>query len=107
MRRRDKALADRGILYAPDFVVNAGGLIQVADERDGFSAERARERASRIHETVLEVLRTAERDGVPPGVAAERWAQQRIAGISAVRRIHLPGPGSRSGRVLDQPRSSA
>ncbi len=103
----DKALADRGILYVPDFVVNAGGLIQVADERVGFSAERARERASRIHETVLEVLRTAERDGVPPGVAAERRAQQRIAEISAVRRIHLPRSGSRSGRLLDQPRSSA
>jgi valine dehydrogenase (NAD+) len=103
----DKALADRGILYAPDFVVNAGGLIQVADELGGFSFERARERASRIYEATLEVLRTAERDGVPPGAAAERRAQQRIAEVSGVARIHLPGSGSRSTRVLGQPRSSA
>jgi valine dehydrogenase (NAD+) len=103
----DKALADRGILYAPDFVVNAGGLIQVADELEGFSFERARERAARIHETTLDVLRAAERDGVPPGVAAERQAQQRIADVSSVARIHLPGPGRSSARGLRQPRSSA
>ena len=42
----EKQLADRGILYAPDYVVNAGGLIQVADELHGFDFERARERAS-------------------------------------------------------------
>jgi valine dehydrogenase (NAD+) len=104
----DKALADRGILYAPDFVVNAGGLIQVADELEGFSFERARERASLIYQATLEVLRTADRDGVPPGVAAERRAQQRIAEVSGVARIHLPGPGrSGSSRALRQPRSSA
>ncbi len=103
----DKALADRGILYAPDFVVNAGGLIQVADELEGFSFERARERASRIHQATLQVLRDAERDGVPPGVAAERRAQQRIAEVSAVSLIHVPGPGRRSAAALRQPRSSA
>ena len=43
-----KLLADSGILYAPDYVVNAGGVIQVADERHGFSFERARARAEQI-----------------------------------------------------------
>ena len=47
----EKQLADRGILYAPDYVVNAGGLIQVADELHGFDFERARERASHIFDT--------------------------------------------------------
>jgi valine dehydrogenase (NAD+) len=86
----DKALADRGIVYAPDFVVNAGGLVQVADEREGFDFERARARVSRIHDVTLEVLREAQRDGVPPGTVAERRAQRRIAAISRLRGIHVP-----------------
>ena len=47
----EKVLEDRGILYAPDYVVNAGGLIQVADEVDGFRESRARARATRIYDT--------------------------------------------------------
>src|ERR1700712_2021117 len=55
----EKQLDDRGILYAPDYVVNAGGLIQVADELHGFDFERARERASHIFETTREVFALA------------------------------------------------
>ena len=47
----EKLLADRGILYAPDYVVNAGGVIQVADEIEGFNFERAKLRATRIYDT--------------------------------------------------------
>ncbi len=47
----EKLLADRGILYAPDYVVNAGGVIQVADEIEGFNFERAKLRATRIFDT--------------------------------------------------------
>ena len=86
----DQALADRGIVYAPDFVVNAGGLVQVADEREGFDFERARARVARIHDVTLEVLQEAQRDGVPPGAVAERRAERRIADVSRLRGIHLP-----------------
>ena len=55
----EKTLADRGILYTPDYVVNAGGVIQVADEVRGFSMERARARAERIFQTTAEILRLA------------------------------------------------
>jgi valine dehydrogenase (NAD+) len=82
-----KRLSDHGILYAPDYVVNAGGLIQVADERDGFSFERARRRATGIYDTTLRVFDLAETDGVPPSVAADRVAEQRIAEVSRVSRI--------------------
>ncbi|WP_275266151.1 Glu/Leu/Phe/Val family dehydrogenase [Nocardioides caldifontis] len=82
-----KVLADRGVLYAPDYVVNAGGLIQVADELRGFSFERARAKAARIHETTLEVFRVAEADGVPPSVAADRIAERRIAAVGRLRNI--------------------
>ena len=82
-----KRLQDRGILYAPDYVVNAGGLIQVADEREGFSFSRAQRRASGIYDTTLRILELAETDGVPPSVAADRVAEQRIAEVARVRRI--------------------
>jgi valine dehydrogenase (NAD+) len=82
-----KRLEDHGVLYAPDYVVNAGGLIQVADEREGFSFARAQRRASGIHDTTLRIFELAEDDGVPPSVAADRLAEQRIAEVSRVRRI--------------------
>ena len=74
----EKQLADRGILYAPDYVVNAGGLIQVADELHGFDFARARERASHIFDTTRQVFALAEADGVPPAVAADRIAEERM-----------------------------
>ena len=86
----DKELADHGVLYAPDYLVNAGGLIQVADELEGFSFERAQSRASRIFESTLEVFRIAEADGVPPAVAADRMAERRIAEVSRLRGVWLP-----------------
>ncbi|GGM43031.1 valine dehydrogenase [Micromonospora sonchi] len=85
----EKLLADRGILYAPDYVVNAGGVIQVADEIEGFDFERAKLRATRIYDTTREILRLAEADGVPPGVAADRLAERRMAEIGRLRTIHL------------------
>jgi len=86
----EKQLEDRGILYAPDYVVNAGGLIQVADELHGFDFERARERASHILDTTREVFALAVTDGVPPAVAADRIAEQRMAAAGSERGIWLP-----------------
>ncbi len=74
-----RALADRGIVYAPDFLVNAGGVIQVSDELHGFDVERARGRTRTIFDSTLEVLRSAEAEGVTPAVAADRLAERRIA----------------------------
>ncbi len=89
----EKQLADRGILYAPDYVVNAGGLIQVADELHGFDFERARARASLILDTTREVFALAGTEGVPPAVAADRIAEQRMADVAVAdgdRGIWLP-----------------
>ncbi len=88
----EKLLADRGILYAPDYVANAGGLIQVEDEalNDTFSFERAKTKAARIFDTTLEVFRLAEAEGVPPAVAADRFAERRMAEVSRLRSILLP-----------------
>ena len=63
----DKLLADRGILYAPDYVVNAGGVIQVADEIEGFNFERAKLRATKIFDTTKQLLRAGRRRGRTAG----------------------------------------
>ena len=85
----EKLLADRGILYAPDYVVNAGGVIQVADEIDGFNFDRAKARATKIFDTTRQILRLADAEGVPPAVAADRLAERRMAEIGRLRTIHL------------------
>jgi valine dehydrogenase (NAD+) len=77
----EKLLADAGILYAPDYCVNAGGLIQVADELEGFDFDRAKQRASQIFTTTREVFRIAATEDVPPSVAADRIAERRMATI--------------------------
>ncbi|GLZ77148.1 valine dehydrogenase [Actinorhabdospora filicis] len=86
----EKDLASRGILYAPDYVVNAGGVIQVADEIDGFSFDRAKRRASKIFDVTGEILRLADAEGVPPAVAADRLAERRMANVGRLRTILLP-----------------
>ncbi|MFH9349489.1 Glu/Leu/Phe/Val dehydrogenase dimerization domain-containing protein [Kitasatospora sp. NPDC017646] len=87
----EKDLADRGILYAPDYLVNSGGVIQVADEIDGFNFERAKNKATKIFDTTLEIFTRATADGVPPAVAADRLAEKRMREISALRTVLLPG----------------
>ena len=86
----EKLLADRGILYAPDYCVNAGGLIQVADELEGFSFDRAKARAARIYDTTRDVLAFAATEGVPPALAADRLAEQRISQVGRLRGVWLP-----------------
>lgn len=86
----DKLLHDRGILYAPDYVVNAGGLIQVADEIYGYCEARARERATQIYTTTKLVFALADEQRVPPGQAADRYAEQRMMEAGRLRSIWLP-----------------
>lgn len=98
----EKVLADRGILYAPDYCVNAGGLIQVVDELEGPTRsrglnpdgspapERAQQRATNIFDTARAVFETARIDGVPPAVAADRLAERRIRDVGRLRSVWLP-----------------
>jgi len=85
----EKMLADRGILYAPDYVVNAGGVVQVADELAGFNFERAEARAAQIFTTTKRIFALADEEGVPPAVAADRLAERRMAEVGRLRGIWL------------------
>jgi leucine dehydrogenase len=77
--RHGDALEDRGIVYAPDYVINGGGLINVNAEWNGWSTERAREKAGEIYGTILRVFEIAVEEGIPSYRAADRLAEQRIA----------------------------
>ncbi len=87
----EKMLADRGILYAPDYVVNAGGVIQVGDELGGFDFDRAKARAAHIFATTRNIFLIADEEGVPPAVAADRLAERRMSEVGRLRSIWL-GP---------------
>jgi valine dehydrogenase (NAD+) len=85
----EKLLQERGILYTPDYVVNAGGVIQVADEIEGFNFDRAKLRATGIFETTRQILRLADAEGVPPAVAADRLAEKRMREVGRLRGVYL------------------
>jgi leucine dehydrogenase len=82
----DDLLAGRGIVYVPDFVANAGGIINIAEEFTGYSRARALERTERIGDTVRQVLDVGRAEGLPPGRAATRMARIRVEAEGAGRR---------------------
>jgi valine dehydrogenase (NAD+) len=85
----EKLLADRDVVYVPDYVVNSGGVIQVADELAGFNFERAQAKAARIFDTTKKILTMAAEEGVSPVAAADRLAEQRMSEIGRLRGIWL------------------
>jgi len=84
--RHGNALEAKGILYAPDYVANAGGVINVYSELAGWSSARAFRKADEIYDTVLKVFEIAERDGIPTYEAADRLAEQRIRAVGSMMR---------------------
>ena len=78
-------LEDKGIVYAPDYVINGGGLINVNAELNGWTMERARNKAGEIYDTILGVFEIAAEEGIPSYRAADRLAERRIAAIAKVR----------------------
>ncbi len=84
-----KLLADTGVLYAPDYIVNAGGVINIAEELSptGYHEERAYAAVGRIFETTGRVLDTAQAEGITTVEAADRIAERRIDSVSHVRSI--------------------
>ena len=80
------ALEEKGILYAPDYVANAGGVINVYSELAGWSSARAFRKADEIYDTILKVFAIAKQDNIPTYVAADRLAEQRIAAVGKMVR---------------------
>jgi len=91
----------RGILYAPDYAVNAGGLMNVSLEIDGYNRERAMRMMRTIYYNLGKIFQIAKRDGIPTYKAADRMAEERI---NAIGRIKLPHMGNHAPRFLGRMR---
>ena len=80
----------RGILYAPDYIVNAGGIINVEAELGdaGYSPERAREKTERIYEIMGSVIRTSQAQEIPTAAAADHLAEERLNSVRRIRAVH-------------------
>jgi glutamate dehydrogenase/leucine dehydrogenase len=92
-------LAAAGILYAPDFVVNAGGIINITEELRGYSWERAAAAVDRIGDNLTKVFNAADTQGTNPHVAAIGVAQERMATIGGLGTRRRAG---RAGRALTE-----
>jgi leucine dehydrogenase len=89
--RHGDALEKRGILYAPDYVINGGGVINVYGELHHWPVERAKKKAGEIYDTLLRIFEMAQREQIPTYRAADRLAQQRIASVGNLDRMWM-GP---------------
>ena len=76
---------EMGIVYAPDYVINSGGVINVADELAGYNRERAIKRVEGIYDTIGKIFEIAKRDNIPSYLAADRLAEERIARVAKSR----------------------
>lgn len=79
--RHGKILYEKNIVYAPDYVINAGGVINVADELNGYNRERAMKRVETIYDTLMRIFEISRREKIPTYLAANRLAEQRINSV--------------------------
>jgi leucine dehydrogenase len=83
-------LHDRGILYAPDYVINAGGLINVYGELKGWSRDRSKRKAGDIYNTLLRIFDLAKSERIPTDTAANHVAEERLREARHLQRTYLP-----------------
>ncbi|HYM34264.1 MAG TPA: hypothetical protein VET48_02650, partial [Steroidobacteraceae bacterium] len=86
--KHSKELVKRDIMYAPDYVINAGGLINVASELEGYSQARALKQAENIYNTLLRILKHSAEAHVTTIEASNHIVEERLAAISATKRIY-------------------
>lgn len=99
--RHGNALEEMGILYAPDYIVNAGGLMNVFVELEGYSQSRAFDKTKRVYDNLKRVFQIAKRDKIPTYMAADRLAEERMKTIAKLRQKH-PGKSNRSFTTLKE-----
>jgi len=85
-----EALVKRNILYAPDYVINAGGLINVANELEGYDKEKAFNQAEKIYDTLSGIFNRAKNESITTTQAAALQAEDRIKKIATLKSFYLP-----------------
>lgn len=83
-------LKKRNILYAPDYAINAGGLINVSNELEGYNRERAFSQAEGIYETLSEIFHRSNKEEISTNEASDRQAEDRIKKIGELKSFYLP-----------------
>lgn len=96
--KHGQMLLDKNILYAPDYVINAGGLINVANELEGYRQDRAMKQAEGIYDIVTQVLATSKEQNIPTNVASNKLVEERLAKIGRITKIYS-GKSTFSGRL--------
>lgn len=96
------ALKKKDILYAPDYAVNAGGLMNVSIEFEGYNRERAMRMMRTIYHNVVRIFEIADRDGIPTGQAADRMGEERIDAIGKIKLPFLGDSHRFPGRARNQ-----
>src|SRR5699024_3135866 len=86
--KHGQMLVDQGILYAPDYVINAGGLINVASELEGFNEKRAHDQASKIYSTILDILNYADENDITTTSASNILAEKRIHDVGEIHKMY-------------------
>jgi leucine dehydrogenase len=81
--KHGKAVMDKGILYAPDFLINAGGIINCAWERKGYDRQAAMNQTRAIYDTTLRIFKASSEQGIPTYLAANQAAEQRVHSMRA------------------------
>jgi len=87
-QKHGEMVGKKGILYAPDYVVNAGGIINVYYELEGYNRERALSHAEKIYATTLNIFQMTKKEGIPTYMAANRLGEQRIEAIAKINAIY-------------------
>jgi leucine dehydrogenase len=87
-QKHGELVGKKGILYAPDYVVNAGGIINVYYELEGYNRERALAHAEKIYATTSNIFQLAKKEGIPTYMAANRLGEQRIEAIAKINAIY-------------------
>jgi leucine dehydrogenase len=87
--RHGDLISELGIVYAPDYVINAGGVINVADELYGYNRERALKRVETIYDKIETIFEISKRDRIPTYLAADRMAEERIENMRKSRKQFL------------------
>jgi leucine dehydrogenase len=93
--RHGDILKERGILYAPDYLINAGGVMNVSIEFEGWSAEKATKMVDKIFDTTLKIFKMSDEQNIPVYKATDLMAEQRIASIKNIKGKYLGNLGHR------------
>jgi leucine dehydrogenase len=86
--KHGKMVLDKGMVYAPDYVINAGGLINVANELEGYRQDRAMKQAEGIYDIVTRVLNISGEQKIPAHQASNKIVEERLAKIGGIRKIY-------------------